>query len=177
MVHGQALPTAAVFDIDGVLADVRHRLHHVATRPKDWDAFFGAAPLDPPLAEGLGAVATAARAGHVVIYVTGRPERCRAATLHWLAVHGLPDGDLLMRDDSDRRPARITKVAALRRLSRRYRIEAFVDDDAAVVSAVRAAGFPALHADWMDASTPEAREAHGSTQDVLFDVQEAEGRT
>ena len=170
MVHGEALPTAAVFDIDGVLADVRHRLHHVAARPKDWDAFFGAAPLDPPLAEGLGAVATAARAGHVVIYVTGRPERCREDTLEWLAAHRLPDGDLLMRDDADRRPARITKVAALRRLSRRYRIGAFVDDDAAVVAAVRAAGFPALHADWMDA-TPSA--AH----DVLFEVQETEGRT
>lgn len=30
----------AVFDIDGVLADVRHRLPHVQGRPKDWDAFF-----------------------------------------------------------------------------------------------------------------------------------------
>lgn len=170
MVHGQALPTAAVFDIDGVLADVRHRLHHVATRPKDWGAFFGAAPHDPPLAEGLSAVATAARAGHVVIYVTGRPERCRAATLAWLAAHGLPEGELLMRSDTDRRPARITKVAALRLLSRRYRIGAFVDDDAAVVAAVRAAGFPALHAEWMDATPSDAR-------DVLFEVQEAEGRS
>jgi HAD superfamily, subfamily IIIB (Acid phosphatase) len=177
VVHGQDLPTAAVFDIDGVLADVRHRLHHVATRPKDWDAFFGAAPLDPPLAEGLGAVATAARAGHVVIYVTGRPERCRAATAQWLAAHGLPDGDLIMRDDSDRRPARVTKVVALRRLSRRYRIDALVDDDAAVVAAVRAAGFPALHAEWMDASPSDAHLGHGSTQEVLFEVQEAEGRT
>ena len=56
-------PARAVFDIDGVLADVRHRLHHVTARPKDWDAFFGAAPDDPPLREGLNAVATAARAG------------------------------------------------------------------------------------------------------------------
>ena len=63
----------AVFDIDGVLADVRHRLHHVASRPKDWDAFFGAAADDPPLTEGLGAVATADRAGHVIVYLTGRP--------------------------------------------------------------------------------------------------------
>jgi len=29
--------------IDGVLADVHHRLHHIARRPKDWPAFFAAA--------------------------------------------------------------------------------------------------------------------------------------
>jgi hypothetical protein len=172
------LPSAAVFDIDGVLADVRHRLHHVATRPKDWAAFFGAAVLDPPLAEGLGAVATAASSGHVVIYLTGRPERCRSDTLEWLAAQGLPSGDLHMRADDDRRPARMTKVATLRRLARRYRIEAFVDDDAAVVAAVRAAGFPVLHAQWMDqtptcaGTTPVA-----DSQEVLFEIQESEGRT
>lgn len=179
---GDALPSVAVFDIDGVLADVRHRLHHVASRPKDWDAFFGAAPDDPALGEGLSAVATAARAGHVVVYLTGRPERCRAATLDWLAAQGLPAGELYMREDSDRRPARITKVATLRRLSRRYRIDAFVDDDAAVVEAVRAAGFPVLHALWMSSATEGADDAPDlpgapSAQEVLFEVQETEGRT
>ncbi len=180
---GSALPSAAVFDIDGVLADVRHRLHHVASRPKDWDAFFGAAPDDPPLSEGLEAVATADRAGHVVVYLTGRPERCRTATLTWLADQGLPAGELFMRDDSDRRPARTTKVAALRRLSRRYRIDAFVDDDAAVVQSVRAAGFPVLHALWMEPATsgvdsaPDLPAPAASAQAVLFEIQETEGRT
>ena len=32
----------AIVDIDGVVADVRHRLVHVQSRPKDWDAFFDA---------------------------------------------------------------------------------------------------------------------------------------
>ena len=40
----------AVFDVDGVLADVRHRLRFVERSPKDWDAFFSAAVDDPPLA-------------------------------------------------------------------------------------------------------------------------------
>jgi hypothetical protein len=175
-------PSVAVFDIDGVLADVRHRLHHVAARPKDWDAFFGAAPHDPPLAEGVGAVAAAARAGHIVMYLTGRPERCRRATLDWLAAQGLPGGELFMRNDADRRPARITKVATLRRLSRRFRVDAFVDDDAAVVQAVHAAGFPVLHAQWMLPSASGADSAPGqcatpSAQEVLFEIQEDEGRT
>jgi phosphoglycolate phosphatase-like HAD superfamily hydrolase len=177
---GSDRTTLAVFDIDGVLADVRHRLHHVATRPKDWDAFFGAAPLDPPLPEGLAAVATAANAGHTIVYLTGRPTRCRADTLRWLAAQGLPPGELHMRDDADRRPARFTKVATLRRLARRAEVVAFVDDDAAVVAAVRAAGFPVLHADWMGQATSgadEAPAAPSTAQDVLFEIQETEGRT
>ncbi len=174
--------SVAVFDIDGVLADVRHRLHHVASRPKDWEAFFGAAPGDPALPQGLAAVTTAAGAGHAVIYLTGRPERCRVATVDWLAAQGLPSGELFMRADTDRRPARITKVATLRRLTRRYEVAVFVDDDAAVVEAVRAAGFPVLHALWMGPSTSGADSAPDlpsaiSTQDVLFEIQEAEGRT
>ena len=35
----------AVFDLDGTLADVRHRLHHIEGRRRDWDAFFSAALL------------------------------------------------------------------------------------------------------------------------------------
>ena len=42
----------AVFDIDGVLADVRHRLHHLQSRPQRWNAFFLAADADPLLEEG-----------------------------------------------------------------------------------------------------------------------------
>ena len=47
----------AVFDIDGVLADVSHRLPFVARRPKDWDAFFAAAVDDPPFAQGVALAA------------------------------------------------------------------------------------------------------------------------
>jgi phosphoglycolate phosphatase-like HAD superfamily hydrolase len=183
---GDPRPTSdrsvAVFDIDGVLADVRHRLHHVAARPKDWAAFFDAAPQDPPLPEGLGAVRAAHQAGHLIVYLTGRPERCRADTHGWLLAHGLPDGALVMRRDSDRRPARVTKVLALRRLARRHVVAAVVDDDAAVVDAVRRAGFPVLHARWMGSSTSGADAAPdlpdaGTSQDVLFEIQESEGRT
>lgn len=51
----------AVFDVDGVLAEVRHRLPHLEGRPKDWDAFFAAAQADPPLTEGVALAVEAAR--------------------------------------------------------------------------------------------------------------------
>ena len=66
----------AIVDLDGVVADVRHRLHHLTGRRKDWDAFFAAAPDDPPHPEGL-AVVQRLEVDHDVIYLTGRPERCR----------------------------------------------------------------------------------------------------
>ncbi len=87
-----------------------------------------------------------------------------------------------MRGDTDRRPARITKVVALRRLADRFRIVAFVDDDAAVVTEVRRAGFPVLHARWMHPSTSDADSAPEaiagqSAQEVLFEIQETDART
>ena len=43
----------AIVDIDGVVADVRHRVHYVEQRPKDWKRFFAAAVRDEPHAEVL----------------------------------------------------------------------------------------------------------------------------
>ncbi len=154
----------AVFDIDGVLADVRHRLHHVEGRPKDWDAFFDAAADDPPLAHGVALAQQSAKDCDVV-YVTGRPERCRADTLAWFRRHGLPEGRLSMRRDNDRRPARLAKPQLLRALARDRVVAVVVDDDAQVCEAYRKAGWRVLEADWMGA------------EPALEQAQEQDGRT
>jgi phosphoglycolate phosphatase-like HAD superfamily hydrolase len=158
----------AVLDIDGVLADVRHRLHHLDGRPKDWTAFFDAASDDPVLPEGL-TTARELAAGHEVLYLTGRPERCRTATEAWLVEHGFPAGRLLMRRDRDRRPARVTKVERLRALAAERGVALLVDDDLRVVQAATEAGFAVRHATWMT-EPPDLQQA-------LFEAQEVEGRT
>ncbi len=154
----------AVFDLDGTLADVRHRLRHIAHRPKDWDAFFAAAPADPPLPTGVALARESARDCEVV-YVTGRPERCRADTEDWLRRHDLPAGRLSMRRSGDRRPARLAKLELLRRLSRGRTVAVVVDDDEQVCDAYEAAGYRVLRVTWQDQSA------------VLQQAQEAEGRT
>jgi phosphoglycolate phosphatase-like HAD superfamily hydrolase len=154
----------AVFDVDGVLADVRHRLHHLQARPKNWDAFFRDAALDPPLAEGIALCLESAKECEVV-YVTGRPEHCRRDTLAWFARHGLPDGRLSMRRAGDRRPARLAKPQLLRALAHGRSVAVVVDDDEQVCDAYEAAGWRVLRARWMD-SAP-----------LLTLAQEAEGRT
>jgi predicted kinase len=154
----------AVFDLDGTLADVRHRLHHLNRRPRYWNAFFAAAPDDPPLTEGLRlALAGATRCE--IAYVTGRPENCRKDTADWLARHGLPHGRLLMRAEGDHRPARTAKPELLRRLAHDHPIAVAVDDDPQVCDAYESAGFRVLHATWM------------TRQALLEEVQEREGRT
>ena len=154
----------AVFDVDGVLADVRHRLHHLEGRPKNWDAFFSAAVHDPPLAQGIELCKESARDCEVV-YVTGRPERCRRDTLAWFRAHGLPEGTLSMRGEGDRRPARMAKPQLLRRLARDRTVAVVVDDDLQVCEAYEKAGWRVLRATWME-SAP-----------LLEEAQESEGRT
>jgi phosphoglycolate phosphatase-like HAD superfamily hydrolase len=154
----------AVFDVDGVLADVRHRLHHLESRPKNWAAFFRDARLDPPLPQGVELCRESARDCEVV-YVTGRPEQCRQDTLDWFAAHGLPAGRLAMRGAGDRRPARLAKPQLLRRLARGRTVAVVVDDDPQVCDAYEAAGWRVLRATWM------------SAEPVLEQAQEAEGRT
>ncbi|MCF3184292.1 hypothetical protein IPZ70_30775 [Streptomyces polychromogenes] len=150
----------AVFDIDNTLADTGHRQHFLEQRPRDWDGFFGAAPADPPLAPGV-ALAAESAADCEVVYLTGRPERCRADTADWLARHGLPEGRVWMRGDRDRRPARVTKLEVLQRIARGREVRVLVDDDQLVCQAARAAGFRVLLADWA-AEAPELKSAQES---------------
>ncbi|GAA2468862.1 hypothetical protein GCM10010273_65300 [Streptomyces lavendulocolor] len=154
----------AVFDLDNTLSDARHRQGFLERRPRDWDAFFAAAPQDPPLAPGVELCLEAAEECDVV-YLTGRPERCRRDTVAWLAEHGLPEGPLHMRGNQDRRPARVTKLEVLRRLSGTREVRMLVDDDELVCDAAERAGYRVVRARWADSS------------EALVEAQEKEGRT
>ncbi|MFC9914011.1 hypothetical protein [Streptomyces sp. NPDC127197] len=154
----------AVFDLDNTLADTAHRQRFLERKPRDWDGFFAAAPEDPPIAEGVTLALESARECEVV-YLTGRPERCRPDTLEWLAAHGLPEGRVYMRRNDDRRPARYTKLGILRRLARTREIRVLVDDDELVCEDAEQAGFTVVRARW---AAPSA---------ALKVAQEREGRT
>ncbi len=157
-----------VFDVDGVLADVEHRVHHLEGPRKDWGSFFAAAADDPPLATGLE-LARELSAEHDLAYLTGRPESLRRVTQHWLTRHGLPAGPLWMRPPGDYRPARVMKLEALRDLGAAQEVEVVIDDDEAVVDALRDAGFAVLHATWAVQSRSQRR--------TLRRAQEEQGRT
>ncbi|MET8975759.1 hypothetical protein ABZX85_09065 [Streptomyces sp. NPDC004539] len=154
----------AVFDLDNTLADTGHRQRFLEGGRRDWEGFFGAASDDPPIGEGV-AFAVACAQECEVVYLTGRPERCRQDTVEWLARHGLPEGRVFMRRNDDRRPARQMKMTVLRRVARGRVVRVVVDDDELVCAEVERAGFSVVRARWVASS------------EVLGVVQEGEGRT
>lgn len=104
-----------VFDIDGTLADLTHRLHFIQQQPKDWDGFFGAVADDAPIPHMVRLCRIVERAAPVV-FMSGRPLRCHDATVKWLAQHGLVGSAIYMRSDGDHRPDDLVKAALLEHL-------------------------------------------------------------
>ena len=109
-----------VFDIDGTLADADHRLHHLRSKPKNWDAFYEACDKDRPRPEVTATCKDLLQSGHLVIFCSGRRDSTRDKTVAWLCKHGLAshvendDLVLLMRKDGDRRKDYIVKQEMLR---------------------------------------------------------------
>jgi hypothetical protein len=153
----------AVFDIDGVVADVRHRVHYLEGPHRSWERFFGAANGDGLLDTGARLVAELAKQ-HEIVWLSGRPEWLRPITAEWLTAHALPGAEMHLRPPDDYRPAARYKLSVLRTLQARG-IAALVDDDDTVVSAAQAAGYPAVLADWLPRDP------------VLRQAQDVEGRT
>lgn len=108
-----------IFDIDGTLADVAHRRHHVASKPKNWPAFFAAMDKDPPVKNVVEFCQQVLRRMVCkVVYCSGRGEEYRTVTEAWLREHvykGLFSNwdtaaiDLRMRPAKDSRDDRIIK--------------------------------------------------------------------
>ena len=114
-------------DVDGTLADVRHRLHHIrGGKKKNWKAFFAAMDRDKPIASTVAWVKALAE-HHDIVVITGRPEEYRARTVAWLKQHEIPFADVFMRPDGDHRPDYEVKKEALLRWPKR-RIKLVIED-------------------------------------------------
>src|SRR5205085_11743589 len=105
-----------IVDIDGTIADVRHRLHHIqGPRKKNWKAFFEAMDRDTPIEPIIEQVRDLARTNEIVI-ITGRPQSYEKRTIAWLEKHGVPFSRLLMRRSGDHRQDFVAKEDLLREL-------------------------------------------------------------
>ena len=106
-------PKAIIFDLDGTLCDVEHRRHYVTGEKKYWDAFHGALVDDKPHGWCVWMARAAEKDGGVrVIFVTGREEKYRPQTIHWIRTHVKFEPNqykLFMRPDKDYRPDEIIK--------------------------------------------------------------------
>ncbi len=93
-----------VFDIDGTLAKINHRLHHIIEGEKDWKAFHDGIPNDIPNDSVITLLRIMKTAGYRIILSTGRFEKGRERTEKWLAKHLIFHHDLFMRPNGDFRP-------------------------------------------------------------------------
>ena len=103
-----------IFDLDGTLFNLEHRLHHIQQDPPNWDGFYDALSEDA-LIEEVAAVYRALKdAGHYIVIATGRPERVRYETVQKLHKNGLYFNSLYMRPDGDHREASAVKAEMLK---------------------------------------------------------------
>lgn len=108
---------AYIFDIDGTLSNVEHRLHHITdnTVPANWPAFFEACDQDPPIPHMVELVHAIA-AHDDILFVTGRSDQVRRKTLNWLhKTFGdwIAHADIYMRKTDDHRADTVVKSELL----------------------------------------------------------------
>jgi phosphoglycolate phosphatase-like HAD superfamily hydrolase len=105
-----------ICDIDGTIADLTHRLHHIHPsegQRKNWAAFHAGVKDDTPHHDMHFILWALVRSGMRVIYVSGRNEASRKDTEAWLNREGFPNGMLYMRADGDFRNDAIIKEEIL----------------------------------------------------------------
>ena len=144
-----------VFDLDGTLADIGHRLHHIQTDKPDWDAFFADCHKDTPINPALTMlrILIANEGTNVEIWSgrsMGENEEIYNTTRNWLRskVLGIMGSSeelphLLMRAHGDHRPDVELKREWLRALrSLGLDVDLVFEDRSSVVAMWREEGVP-----------------------------------
>lgn len=90
--------STVIFDLDGTLCDITHRLHHVQNGNKDWDAFYAACDKDVPK-DNIIEMLCCLEECHNIIISSGRSENTRIQTEKWLNDNGVKYNKMLMRPD------------------------------------------------------------------------------
>lgn len=139
-----------LFDIDGTVADLSHRLHYISEafddqgmkRKPDWSAFYAACHLDTPIPHIIELAKMLANFERIV-FVSGRSDECMPQTQEWLTREIGHYNALYMRKAGDDRPDNIIKIELLAQLrADGYEPIMAFDDRNQVVEAWRKAGIP-----------------------------------
>src|SRR5262245_48937226 len=132
-----------IFDIDGTLADVSHRLPHIEKEPKDWEAFLACIDQDTPIPHMVRLARDLSYSGAPIVYMSERTDDCRAATETWLWLQELPFGRVFLRPLGDRRPgAELKREMLLQLRAEGYEPTMVFEDRNSVVQMWREIGVP-----------------------------------
>ncbi len=140
-----------IFDLDGTLADINHRVHFVRNGKRDWKSFFASCVDDMPNVEVVDTLKAHVSAGHTVRIWSARSDIVRAETKKWLSDYGIDPWRLQhMRADGDSTPDVELKRYWLNQ--EHIKPDLIYDDRQRVVDMWRAEGIPCFQvvANWED---------------------------
>lgn len=132
-----------IFDIDGTLADVSERIHHVKKKPKNWNAFFQGMAQDKAIHSMVRLCNVLYEAGIKILLCSGRNEEHRPQTVQWLAQQGVNYHELILRRNGDMRSDTVVKREMLAGIDR-SKILFVVEDGSRVVEMWRSEGLVCL---------------------------------
>jgi hypothetical protein len=152
-----------IFDLDGTLADNRHRLPVLTPGPGeqiDWNLFHNLCEKDTPIQPIVHLMQSTWKAGGsngVDVWIwTGRDEQVREHTLAWFRAHGVVPRPMLsyltqakgrfrMRKHGDHRPDTVVKLEWLNELDPRDRVRVIaIEDRSSVVKMWRENDIPCI---------------------------------
>lgn len=132
-----------IFDLDGTLALIEHRRHHVSGEKKDWRAFFAACVDDVPNPAVIDVLQALSVRSEIWVW-SGRSDEVTEATHAWIEEHiglGLVYS-LMMRREGDHSPDDKLKLAWYNEMSEsdKARLMAVFDDRDRMVALWRGLG-------------------------------------
>jgi FMN phosphatase YigB (HAD superfamily) len=132
-----------IFDIDGTLANVSERIHHLQKKPKNWKAFFRRMAQDKAIKSLVRLCNILYSSGVRIVLCSGRSEEHRSETVKWLTKQGVKYHELRLRRDGDRRSDVIVKREMLAGIDK-TKVLFVVEDRSRVVQMWRSEGLVCL---------------------------------
>lgn len=144
---------AVIFDLDGTLADITHRLHYIKgyqtgdeQNSVDWNTFNEACVNDEPKWDIIELLDVFKTNNYKIIICTGRAgtPKVMALTKQWLKIHCIEYDAIYFRGEKDFRSDDVVKRGMLNDIKNRWTILMAIDDRQRVVEMWRKEGLTCL---------------------------------
>jgi len=133
-----------IFDLDGTICDITHRLHWIKGDKKRWDKFFADCVKDEPK-EDIIDIMKALYEHYIIWIFSGRSDVVRENTAEWLHANGVPYNFLKMRKEGDYTPDDMLKASWIDEFKLTpNQVVAIFDDRQRIVDMWRKKGFTCL---------------------------------
>lgn len=136
---------AVIFDIDGTIAKLDHRLHYILGNNKNYDMFYEECDKDTPISVVVSLLMDMHKLGNKIVLASGRTDAVKDKTVEWLKKNNIAYDALYMRKAGDHRSDVIVKSEILDMIiDDGYDVRFVVDDRSSVVKMWRNRGLTCL---------------------------------